>query len=254
MTISIATTLPAASTPALRLPAVAAHAPSLQRPRAFRGSPDSAPVLIMAGVHKSFSAGVAGCSAATRVLVGASLRVAAGEVVGVAGGVGAGKSTLLLCAAGILQPELGSISWPGELAIVPGSDALAPLYLEARAGLPLRELERARAAGVRLVILDHAGPALLHDLRGATGRSLQSHGAALIVASRDRGQLARVASRVVIVRDGILYATASVAGRPADPTTAQRKRSAARASSELPSALARARMRSTCGRSFRSPQ
>jgi hypothetical protein len=61
------------------------------------------------------------------------------------------------------------------------------------------------------------------------------------VAGRSGAELARVASRVLVMRDGHLCAAEAAASRAAP----QRKRSAARSRSEFPSALARARIRST---------
>ncbi|MCW2496417.1 ABC transporter ATP-binding protein [Jatrophihabitans sp.] len=57
-------------------------------------------------VHKSFGR--------TEALRGASLSVAAGEVVAVTGPSGSGKSTLLLCAAGVLRPESGRVTYAGQ--------------------------------------------------------------------------------------------------------------------------------------------
>jgi putative ABC transport system ATP-binding protein len=50
----------------------------------------------------------------TAALDGASLEVAAGEVVAVMGPSGSGKSTLLHCAAGILVPDTGEVVFDGE--------------------------------------------------------------------------------------------------------------------------------------------
>jgi ABC-type multidrug transport system ATPase subunit len=69
--------------------------------------------LSMRGVWKSYQAGVRGCSATVSVLRGVNLDVQVGDVVGVVGAQGAGKSTLLMCAAGLLRPDEGSVSWFG---------------------------------------------------------------------------------------------------------------------------------------------
>jgi putative ABC transport system ATP-binding protein len=57
-------------------------------------------------LHKRFGRTVA--------LDGASLVVSPGEVVAVVGPSGSGKSTLLHCAAGILRPDAGEISFDGR--------------------------------------------------------------------------------------------------------------------------------------------
>jgi putative ABC transport system ATP-binding protein len=50
----------------------------------------------------------------TPALAGASLQVAAGELVAIMGPSGSGKSTLLHCLAGIVTPERGRISYAGR--------------------------------------------------------------------------------------------------------------------------------------------
>lgn len=57
-------------------------------------------------VHKSYGR--------TQALCGASLSVAAGEIVAITGPSGSGKSTLMLCAAGVLRPESGRVSFAGQ--------------------------------------------------------------------------------------------------------------------------------------------
>jgi len=51
---------------------------------------------------------------ATPALDGASLELAAGEIVSVMGPSGSGKSTLLHCAAGILAPDAGEVVYGGR--------------------------------------------------------------------------------------------------------------------------------------------
>lgn len=64
------------------------------------------PLLQLRGLRKSF--------ARTEALRGVSLDVQPGEVVAVTGPSGSGKSTLLHCAAGVLVPEAGSVTFEGQ--------------------------------------------------------------------------------------------------------------------------------------------
>ncbi|GAA1787086.1 ABC transporter ATP-binding protein [Luedemannella flava] len=58
------------------------------------------------GVHKAFGP--------TTALAGASIAVAAGEVVAIMGPSGSGKSTLLHCLAGIVRPDKGVVKFDGR--------------------------------------------------------------------------------------------------------------------------------------------
>jgi putative ABC transport system ATP-binding protein len=64
------------------------------------------PVLVGAGLHKSFGVNPA--------LDGADLSLGAREVVAVMGPSGSGKSTLLHCLAGILRPDAGRVWYRGQ--------------------------------------------------------------------------------------------------------------------------------------------
>jgi putative ABC transport system ATP-binding protein len=67
----------------------------------------AAPALLSAtGLVKAFGA--------TPALRGADLTVRAGEIIAVIGPSGSGKSTLLHCAAGILRPDEGDVSYDGR--------------------------------------------------------------------------------------------------------------------------------------------
>lgn len=71
------------------------------------------PALSLKDVHRSYRAGVAGCSATVQALRGVDLDVDPGEIVAIVGERGAGKTTLLQCAAGQLRPDRGTVSWFG---------------------------------------------------------------------------------------------------------------------------------------------
>ena len=70
-------------------------------------------LLSMRGVSKSYQSGVRGCSATVSVLRDIDLSVYAGEVVSIAAGPASGKTTLLMCAAGLMRPDCGTVSWFG---------------------------------------------------------------------------------------------------------------------------------------------
>jgi ribose transport system ATP-binding protein len=63
-------------------------------------------MLQLDGVYKSFGG--------VKALRGVDLRVGTGEIVGIVGGNGAGKSTLMKVAAGVHQPDKGSITIDGR--------------------------------------------------------------------------------------------------------------------------------------------
>ncbi|HEV7648354.1 MAG TPA: ABC transporter ATP-binding protein [Actinophytocola sp.] len=67
---------------------------------------DTEPLLVADAIVKSFGP--------TKALDGASMTVAAGEVVAVMGPSGSGKSTMLHCLAGILAPDAGTVTYAGR--------------------------------------------------------------------------------------------------------------------------------------------
>ena len=89
-------------------------------------------MLVLARVAKTYRAGLPGCAASIDVLRGVSLCMRPGELVTIEGGPGAGKTTLLLCAAGIVRPDDGSVSWPA-LELRPGRPAASIGYASDRA-------------------------------------------------------------------------------------------------------------------------
>jgi len=70
--------------------------------------------LSLRGIAKSYEAGIRGCSATVTVLRDLDLDVSCGEIVAISGAPSAGKTTLLLCAAGLLRPDRGTVSWFGR--------------------------------------------------------------------------------------------------------------------------------------------
>jgi putative ABC transport system ATP-binding protein len=67
---------------------------------------ENAALLSARELHKSFGQ--------THALRGASLDIAAGEIVAVMGPSGSGKSTLLHCLAGVITPDSGTVTYQGE--------------------------------------------------------------------------------------------------------------------------------------------
>jgi energy-coupling factor transport system ATP-binding protein len=186
---------------------------------------------------------------ATRdVLRELELVVAPGERVALMGRNGAGKSTLLRAAAGLVEPVRGSISAPRGCALLPqspgdllvrervgdelpgeeGLRALAAVGLEAAVDADPRDLsggERERLALAVVMAGRENGrlPGIIcldEPTRGMDGarkaelsewlEGLAGAGAAVIVATHDVEFAARVATRVVLLGDGILIADGAV--------------------------------------------
>ena len=154
--------------------------------------------LAMRGVAKRYRAGVRGCSVTVDVLRGAALDVAAGEVVGIAGGVGAGKSTLLLCAAGLLRPDAGTVEWFG----VGRHSRTAPpgvVYVADR-GAHYGFLTVREAVEYHATLHDSAGHELSRLADAALDRVLLTRQAGRRVGALDRGALRRLALAQALVR------------------------------------------------------
>jgi ABC-type Mn2+/Zn2+ transport system ATPase subunit len=96
--------------------------------------------LAIRSLAKRYQVGVPGCSATVEVLRGVNLLVGRGELVEVAGPVASGKSTLLLCAAGLLRPDRGRITWFGVSTVgVPPVAAYVAAECFPRAAATVRE-------------------------------------------------------------------------------------------------------------------
>lgn len=71
------------------------------------------PALAVRSVSKRFRTSGFGHWTYLTVLQNVSLTVAAGEIVAIAGPRNCGKSTLLRCAAGLVRPDAGQVTWFG---------------------------------------------------------------------------------------------------------------------------------------------
>jgi len=207
--------------------------------------------LSITSLSRSYRAGVAGCEARASVLNDLDLALWPGEIVALVGARASGRTTLLRCAAGLLQPDAGSISWLG--ARIAPREAIA--YVSARAAHPSRESPQESNCGALYSTLQdaaarHARLLLIDDLEHATAierrlvlalvrRYALAGAAVLFVANEELAALPCV-SRVLVLTNGAI-------GQ-------RRKRSAARIAASSRASRARTSARSTYGRSFRSPQ
>lgn len=114
-------------------------------------------------VHKAFGR--------TEALRGASLSVSAGEAVAVTGHSGSGKSTLLLCAAGVLRPESGTVTYDGQQLGELGESDRSRLRrrdfgLVLQFGQLVPELSAVQNVALPLLLDRHDKPAALTTARG----------------------------------------------------------------------------------------
>ncbi len=77
------------------------------------------PVLVAAGIEKSYRRGLWPARHRTAVLRGADLALHSGEVVGLVGENGSGKSTLMKILVGALAADAGSVTRSGRLGYCP---------------------------------------------------------------------------------------------------------------------------------------
>ncbi len=171
-----------------------------------------------------------------------------GERVALMGRNGAGKSTLLRAAAGLVEPVRGSITAPRGCALLPqtpgdllvrerigdelpgeaGLRALAAVGLEHAVDADPRDLSGGERERLALAVVmagreNGGGPGLIcldEPTRGMDGarkdelgmwlRRLADGGAAVLVATHDVEFAARVATRVVLLGDGVVIADGAV--------------------------------------------
>jgi ABC-2 type transport system ATP-binding protein len=84
-----------------------------------RPASDTAPLLMVSEVTKSFRHGLWPVGARVQILRGTSLEVRPGELVGLVGENGSGKSTLMQIIVGLLKRDGGSVELRGALGYCP---------------------------------------------------------------------------------------------------------------------------------------
>ena len=189
---------------------------------------DAEPLVVCAGAGRTFGSG----RTATVALQPMDCVVAHGARIALVGPSGSGKSTLLHLMAGLDEPSVGSVAWPGigprgalrpgPVAVVfQGPSLLPPLTVEENVALPLilggRSDEDARAAAraaLERLDLDGLRDKLPEELSGgqaqrvAVSRALAG-APVLILADEPTGQLDRVSGAAVV---DVLLAAAEHAG------------------------------------------
>lgn len=79
-----------------------------------RAASESAPLLRVSGLTRSFARGLARRNGGTLALDGIDLELRSQDVLGVIGPEGAGKTTLLQCLGGLLKRDAGRVEWFGR--------------------------------------------------------------------------------------------------------------------------------------------
>jgi ABC-type polar amino acid transport system ATPase subunit len=168
------------------------------------------PALELSSVRKRFCVGAGACLASAEVLRGIDLDVGVAESVAVVGHPAAGKSTLLLCAAALLKPDSGEVRWFGERSRSVAAGRVRYYCTPA-------DLASATAGGEpQLHLIDlhphidasHAIVAWI-DERCAQGDSV-------VIAAQEERFIRCVATRVLVLSDGILRPTRSMRIRVAE--------------------------------------
>lgn len=167
---------------------------------------NSAHLISVRALNKTFEVGLCGCTARARALVDLQLDVARGEIVAIVGAPGAGKTTLLRCLAGLLACDGGII----ERAHTAEHQVARIAYLQG----PV-ELGRLLDGDEQwdIAIVDNAD-AVLGDVSGAFAvlamvRRVRSTGGAMILAARDERAIGSLADRVIVLERGHVRAAQS---------------------------------------------
>lgn len=162
---------------------------------------------------------------------GTSCVIDADSRVAVIGSSGSGKSTLLHLLAGLEQPTVGSVTWPGllpepqrafQIGVVFQSPSLVPALTVAEntalplvlGGTPDRESQTRAAEALAAVGMDDLAGKLPEELSGGQGQRVAvarvlAQRPRLVLADEPTGQLDRATGQHLI---GVLLATASQIG------------------------------------------
>jgi len=184
-------------------------------------------LVICEGVSRVFGTG----SGAVVAVHGTSCVIETGARVAVIGSSGSGKSTLLHLIAGLEQPTVGSVTWPGlplapdrafEIGVVFQSPSLVPaLTVEENIALPLilaatpdGEWRSRAAEALAAVGLDDLAGRLPEELSGGQGQRVAvarvlAQRPRLVLADEPTGQLDRATGERLIE---VLLATATRIG------------------------------------------
>jgi ABC-type lipoprotein export system ATPase subunit len=174
------------------------------------------PLVICEGVSRVFGTG----SGAVVAVHGTSCVIETGARVAVIGSSGSGKSTLLHLIAGLEQPTVGSVTWPGlplaperafEIGVVFQSPSLVPaLTVEENTALPLilaatpdGEWRSRAAEALAAVGLDDLAGRLPEELSGGQGQRVAvarvlAQRPRLVLADEPTGQLDRASGQHLI--------------------------------------------------------
>lgn len=136
--------------------------------------------------------------ATAHALADVDLTVVEGESVAVVGGSGSGKTTLLLCAAGLMAPDAGMVSWFGD-------SARAASLRRARLHFCRSSLDEPCPADGSFIHLVDVGDSEAARL-GAWIAERREAGDAVLIALRDPALAARLAERAVVLRAGRVVA------------------------------------------------
>jgi ABC-type glutathione transport system ATPase component len=158
--------------------------------------------LEVSRVSKRFVAGCGACLASAHALADVDLTIAEGESVALVGPSGSGKTTLLLCAAGLMAPDAGIVSWFGD-------SGRAASLRRARLHYCRSSLDEPRPADESFIHLVDVGDIEAARL-GAWIAARREAGDAVLMALRDSTLAIRLAERAVVLRAGRVVAHTAV--------------------------------------------